>query len=83
MLRDAKFGFTNSFHNLLAELSIPTDMKQRLKKEMKSEDYDCEFATEKAIDWWILNEGKSWEQLLDIIRKCEPKTASKMEEKLS
>ena len=82
LLRDASFGFRMSFHNLLAELHIPTDLKQSLKDQARYDGHDYEFATEKAIDWWMAKIGKSWEHFFNIIKKCEPETAQKIEIKL-
>ena len=82
MLRNAEFGFRKSFHNLLAELHVPTNLKQTLKDQAKYDCHDYEFATENAIDWWMANRGKTWDQFLAVIKKCELVTASKIEAKL-
>ncbi|XP_019853136.1 PREDICTED: uncharacterized protein LOC109582702 [Amphimedon queenslandica] len=81
LLRHAKFGFTKSFQHLLSELCIPTDKKEQLKKEANFDNYDCEFPTEKAIDWWITNKEGSWEDFLEVLRNCDEVTAASYIEK--
>ena len=84
LLYECGFNFKSKLSLLTSFLGVPLEVKETMRAIIK-EDETYDYATERALDWWINNTSEaSWKELISLVGRCgEKDTAYAMRKKLN